>query len=67
MQVWASHADEVISLPPEFKRLATSSICGNEAIAHPEKQIFGIQWHPEVSHTFEGYRIFENFYKMCQT
>lgn len=66
MQVWASHADEVISIPPEFRRLATSSICGNEAIAHPQKPIFGIQWHPEVSHTFDGFRIFENFYRICQ-
>ncbi|MDD1724875.1 MAG: GMP synthase subunit A [Methanospirillum sp.] len=66
MQVWASHADEVVSLPEGFSRLATSSICTNEAISHHKLPIFGIQWHPEVSHTFEGYRIFENFNRICQ-
>ncbi len=66
MQVWASHADEVTTLPPDFVRLATSSICGNEAIRHPTREIFGLQWHPEVSHTFEGFRIFENFNSICQ-
>ncbi len=66
MQVWASHADEVISTPPEFLRLATSDVCGNEAIRHQDLPVFGVQWHPEVSHTFEGYRVFENFERICQ-
>lgn len=66
MQVWASHADEVIVAPEEFVRLATSDICGNEAIRHPDKPVFGLQWHPEVSHTFEGYRVFENFAALCR-
>jgi len=66
MQVWASHADEVVVTPPDFIRLASSEICGNEAIRHKEKPIFGLQWHPEVSHTYEGYRVFENFHKICQ-
>lgn len=66
MQVWASHADEVITAPPGFLRLATSDICGNEAIRHPDLPVFGLQWHPEVSHTFEGYRVFENFSRICE-
>jgi GMP synthase (glutamine-hydrolysing) len=61
ISVWASHADEVAVMPNNFTRLAWSSICNNEAIALPDKQIFGLQWHPEVSHTFEGKRVFENF------
>jgi len=61
MNVWASHADEVIQLPEGFTRLARSPICNNEAIALPEKNIYGLQWHPEVSHTFDGKRVFENF------
>ena len=65
MQVWASHADEVITIPEGFFCLASSHICANEAIAQKEKPIFGIQWHPEVSHTFEGFRIFENFNRIC--
>ena len=61
MNVWASHADEVSRVPDGFTILARSSICNHEAIALPEKHIYGLQWHPEVSHTFEGKRIFENF------
>lgn len=65
ISVWASHADEVVQMPDGFTRLARSSICGAEAIALPEKHIYGLQWHPEVSHTFEGKRVFENFDRIC--
>jgi GMP synthase (glutamine-hydrolysing) len=61
IDVWASHADEVSRIPDGFTCLAHSAICGTEAIAQPEKHIYGLQWHPEVSHTFEGKRVFENF------
>jgi len=61
IDVWASHADEVSRIPDGFTCLAHSAICGAEAIAQPEKHIYGLQWHPEVSHTFEGKRVFENF------
>jgi GMP synthase (glutamine-hydrolysing) len=66
IQVWASHADEVVSIPPGFVRLATSEICENEAIRHEDLPIFGVQWHPEVSHTEEGYRVFESFSRICR-
>jgi len=61
INVWSSHADEVSKIPEGFVRLARSSICNFEAIALPRKNIYGLQWHPEVSHTFEGKRAFENF------
>jgi GMP synthase (glutamine-hydrolysing) len=61
IRVWASHADEVTRIPDGFTLLARSGICGAEAIAMPKRQIYGLQWHPEVSHTFEGSRVFENF------
>ena len=61
MNVWASHADEVTHMPDGFSLLARSGICGAEAIAMPDRCIYGLQWHPEVSHTFEGNRVFENF------
>lgn len=64
ISVWASHADEVSLVPEGFILLARSSICNNEAIALPKKHIYGVQWHPEVSHTFEGKRVFENFNKI---
>ena len=61
ISVWASHADEVSQMPVGFSHLASSDICGIEAIAHPVKKIYGLQWHPEVSHTFEGNCVFQNF------
>lgn len=61
MYVWASHADEVTKVPDGFLLLARSAICGAEAIAKPDQHIYGIQWHPEVSHTFEGNRVLRNF------
>lgn len=66
ISVWASHADEVSRVPEGFIRLARSTVCGNEALALPDKHIYGLQWHPEVSHTFEGKRIFENFNRICR-
>jgi GMP synthase (glutamine-hydrolysing) len=61
INVWASHADEVSVIPPGFTRLASSDICANEAIALPERHIYGLQWHPEVSHTDNGNLVYENF------
>ncbi len=61
IRVWASHADEVVIVPPGFKRLAKSAVCGNEAVALPEKHIYGLQWHPEVSHSENGRLVYENF------
>jgi GMP synthase (glutamine-hydrolysing) len=61
VNVWASHADEVTKVPDGFVLIARSGICGTEAIARPDLHTYGLQWHPEVSHTFEGNRVFENF------
>ena len=61
ISVWASHADEVTKMPEGFTLLAHSSICSAEAVAFQKMHIYGLQWHPEVSHTFEGKRVFENF------
>jgi GMP synthase (glutamine-hydrolysing) len=61
IRVWASHADEVVTVPPGFTRLARSSVCGNEAVAFPDKHIYGLQWHPEVSHSENGCLVYENF------
>ncbi|MCE8422973.1 MAG: GMP synthase subunit A [Candidatus Methanoperedens sp.] len=63
--VWASHADEVRSLPPDFIRLARSHICEIEAMKHCKKPLYGVQWHPEVSHTERGNDLFRNFFEVC--
>lgn len=66
MEVWASHKDEVRTLPEEFEVLATSAICDIEAMKHHARPLYGIQFHPEVYHTQKGPRLFENFYEVCK-
>ena len=66
IKVWASHADEVALVPSGFQTLAQSKICAAEAIAAPDRHIFGLQWHPEVSHTIDGRRVYENFERICR-
>jgi GMP synthase (glutamine-hydrolysing) len=66
INVWASHADEVSAVPEGFIRLARSPICGVEAMASLDERLYGIQWHPEVSHTVNGRLLFENFDGICR-
>lgn len=66
LTVWASHKDEVITLPEDFEIIASSDKCAIEAMKHKDKEIYGIQFHPEVQHTPRGGEIFENFYKICK-
>jgi GMP synthase (glutamine-hydrolysing) len=63
---WASHADEVLRLPDDFVKLARSEICEVEAMKHPSKPIYGVQWHPEVAHTEAGNTLLLNFVKICE-
>jgi GMP synthase (glutamine-hydrolysing) len=65
-QVWASHMDEVTRLPEGFTLLASSRICRIEAMARPGEHLYGVQWHPEVSHTVNGRLTFENFDRICR-
>lgn len=65
--VWASHADEVSMLPPDLIRLARSNICEVEAMKHLTKPLYGVQWHPEVSHTLKGNDLLRNFFEVCKT
>jgi GMP synthase (glutamine-hydrolysing) len=60
-RVWASHADEVTTVPPGFERTATSEVCGVEGMSEVDGERFGVQWHPEVVHTERGQEVFENF------
>jgi GMP synthase (glutamine-hydrolysing) len=58
---WESHNDEVVSAPPGFKVLARSDSCAIQAIRHEKRDVFGVQFHPEVNHTPKGTDIFRNF------
>jgi len=64
--VWASHGDQVGELNSNFIRLASTKTCPFAAVKHRSKKFFGVQFHPEVSHTPKGPLIIENFlYKIC--
>jgi GMP synthase (glutamine-hydrolysing) len=52
--VWMSHGDEVVRLPEGFKTLARTGACPHAAIAHAERPLWAVQFHPEVSHTPRG-------------
>jgi GMP synthase (glutamine-hydrolysing) len=65
-RVWASHADEVVDLPQGFVRTAKSDVCGIEAMSDTGRNLYGVQWHPEVAHTERGEEVFENFRAICE-
>jgi GMP synthase (glutamine-hydrolysing) len=63
---WASHGDQVDDVGNDFTRLATTQTCPFAAIRHKKKKFFGVQFHPEVSHTPKGPIILKNFlYDIC--
>ncbi len=61
IQVWMSHGDKLEQLPPSFSTVATTSNAPFAGIVHNQKPIFGIQFHPEVTHTQRGTKVLENF------
>ena len=63
--VWMSHGDQVVEIPPEFKVLASTDNTNVAAIGS-SNQMYGIQFHPEVKHTLEGEKIIKNFiHEIC--
>jgi len=66
IKTWASHADQVVELPPDFDALARSNVCEIEAMRHRSRPIYGVQWHPEVVQTEFGTEVLENFLKVCR-
>jgi len=58
---WMSHGDYAEELPPHFKAIAASENCPTAAIADDSGKLFGLQFHPEVSHTPQGVRMLRNF------
>jgi len=66
--VWMSHSDSVAEAPPTFKVIGSTEHCPIAAIASADEsaKIFGLQFHPEVTHTVHGLQILKNFaYKVC--
>jgi len=58
---WMSHRDSVSVLPEGFETVASTKSCLNAAFACPEKRIYGLQFHPEVTHSEYGIQIMDNF------
>jgi GMP synthase (glutamine-hydrolysing) len=59
--VWMSHGDSVVSLPADYETLALSSSGIPAAIWNPKKRIYGVQFHPEVTHTTHGQLLLRNY------
>jgi GMP synthase (glutamine-hydrolysing) len=60
-QMWMSHGDKVTKLPDNFVSIATTSNSEYAAIASLDKKAFGLQFHPEVTHSIHGKQILYNF------
>ena len=60
-KVWMSHADQVTKLPRGFKKVAYSKNSKLAIIENSSKKIYGVQFHPEVTHTTKGKQILKNF------
>ncbi|MCL4137628.1 UNVERIFIED_CONTAM: hypothetical protein GTU68_065175, partial [Idotea baltica] len=61
LDVWMSHGDRVESLPSGFNVVGVSENAPIAAMVHAQKNCFGIQFHPEVTHTIQGAQIIERF------
>jgi len=61
LDVWMSHGDKVTKLPDGFGLMASTPSCPIAAIANDDKKFYGIQFHPEVTHTIKGQEILERF------
>jgi GMP synthase (glutamine-hydrolysing) len=61
IRVWMSHGDKLMKLPTDFHTIATSDNSEYAAIGHGSKPIYGLQFHPEVTHTQYGTDLLKNF------
>ncbi|GLS26120.1 glutamine-hydrolyzing GMP synthase [Marinibactrum halimedae] len=61
LDVWMSHGDKVVALPEQFSLMASTPSCPLAGMFWEEKDFYGLQFHPEVTHTLQGKRIFEHF------
>jgi GMP synthase (glutamine-hydrolysing) len=60
-QVWMSHGDQVDAVSGDFVSLAQTGTCPHAAVKHRTRPLYGLQFHPEVTHTVEGRTILANF------
>ncbi len=62
-QVWMSHGDQVQSISDDFIALAKTPTCPIAAVKHRQRPFYGLQFHPEVTHTPQGALLLDNFLK----
>ncbi|MBE7418631.1 MAG: glutamine-hydrolyzing GMP synthase [Ideonella sp.] len=61
LKVWMSHGDKVTQLPPGFTLMASTPSCPIAGIADEQRRYYGVQFHPEVTHTVQGRAMLERF------
>ncbi|MDE2613501.1 MAG: glutamine-hydrolyzing GMP synthase [Burkholderiales bacterium] len=61
LKVWMSHGDKVTALPPGFTLMASTPSCPIAGMADESRGYYGVQFHPEVTHTLQGRALFERF------
>ncbi|MGL9722921.1 glutamine-hydrolyzing GMP synthase [Sodalis sp. (in: enterobacteria)] len=67
LDVWMSHGDKVTAIPADFVTVASTETCPFAIMANEEKRFYGVQFHPEVTHTRQGQRMLERFVlDICQ-
>ncbi len=67
-EVWMSHGDQVEEIANDFEPLAKTSTCPFAAVRHKQLPVYGLQFHPEVTHSVDGGEILRNFLtQVCKT
>jgi GMP synthase (glutamine-hydrolysing) len=61
LRVWMSHGDKVIDMPPGFRLMASTAACPIAGMADESRRFYGVQFHPEVTHTPQGARLLQRF------
>lgn len=66
INAWENHNDEIKSISSDYIVCASSDTCKIQAFYHKNKDIFGVQFHPEVNNTEYGNELFKNFIETCK-
>ena len=61
LDVWMSHGDKVVTMPNGFELMGSTESCAIAGMFDAQRNFYGVQFHPEVTHTLQGTRIFEHF------
>ncbi|HEX9183024.1 MAG TPA: glutamine-hydrolyzing GMP synthase [Burkholderiales bacterium] len=66
LKVWMSHGDKVVEMPSGFKLMASTEACPIAGMADEARRFYGVQFHPEVTHTRQGARLLQRFvHEIC--